>query len=201
MTTTNLCKLPPILFTGHWLNCLCVYVCMCTVCTIYTSGRASFWGDAYIVRKWTGNLRTRIRKCVPTKRSRETNASFQFSKICSSQTMRAYLSYTGVCSVIVCVMFCLRRVETEDRFFLRTLYASLPWICVQRDFYAYCTQKFALTRPLLDVTCLALYGNTSVCWSICANKRTWNTCLYLCKFIYRWSTNHVPIAFKLWLFT
>ena len=41
----------------------------------------------------------------------------------------------------------LRPVETEFRF-LRTLYAWLPWFCVQLDFYAYHTQKFALTRPL-----------------------------------------------------
>ena len=33
-------------------------------------------------------------------------------------------------------------------FFLRTLYASLPRLCVQLDFYAYYTQKFALTGPL-----------------------------------------------------
>ena len=40
-----------------------------------TSGRASFWGDAYTVRKWSRNLRTKIQKCVPTKRNGEMNAS------------------------------------------------------------------------------------------------------------------------------
>ena len=30
------------------------------------------------------------------------------------------------------------------------VYASLPWFCVQIDFYAYYTQTFALTRPLLS---------------------------------------------------
>ena len=35
--------------------------------TKYHSVRASFWGDAYTVRKWTRNLRTKIRKCVPIK--------------------------------------------------------------------------------------------------------------------------------------
>ena len=54
---------------------------------------------------------------------------------------------TRVPNVIVGLMCSLRRVETEPRF-LRTLYASLPWFCVQLDFYAYCTQKFALRRPL-----------------------------------------------------
>ena len=34
-------------------------------------------------------------------------------------------------------------------FFLCTLHASLPWLCVQLDFLnAYYSQKFALTRPL-----------------------------------------------------
>ena len=65
--------------------------------------------------------------------------------------MRAFLSHTRVCSEIVCVMFCLRRIETESGF-LRMLCASLPWFCVQLDFYAYYTQKFALTRPLLQST-------------------------------------------------
>ena len=32
------------------------------------------------------------------------------------------------------------RFETESRF-LRTLYVSIPWFCVQLDFYAYYTQK------------------------------------------------------------
>ena len=49
-----------------------------------------------------------------------------------------------VCSVIGCVM-CWDRAPFS---FLRTLYASLSWFCVQLDFYVYYTQKFALTRPL-----------------------------------------------------
>ena len=39
----------------------------------YFSGRASFRGGAYTVRKWMRNLRTEIRKCVPTKRNTKTN--------------------------------------------------------------------------------------------------------------------------------
>ena len=35
----------------------------------FISSHASFWGDAYIVRKWMRNLRTNIWKCIPTKRS------------------------------------------------------------------------------------------------------------------------------------
>ena len=38
---------------------------------------AGVWGDAYAVRKWTRNLRTTIRKCVQTKRNRETNEALQ----------------------------------------------------------------------------------------------------------------------------
>ena len=111
------------------------------------SGRVSFWGDAYTVRKWTRNLRKKNRKCVPTKRiekrmpeCRISKEPFRFREIKCSQTMHASM--------------CSRHVlfgTTESRFFffLRTLYTSLPWFCVQLDFYAYHTQKFALTRPLL----------------------------------------------------
>ena len=44
-------------------------------------------------------------------------------------------------------MCSLGRFKTEARF-LCTPYASLPWFCVQLDFYAYYTQKLPLTRPL-----------------------------------------------------
>ena len=62
---------------------------------------------------------------------------------------RCALSFhnTRVASVIVCLMSSLRRVETEARFFFA--YTSLPWFCMRLDLYAYYTQKFALTRPLL----------------------------------------------------
>ena len=46
------------------------------------------------------------------------------------------------------VMSCLRRMETKSRF-LRTLCASLPWFCVQLDFCANYTQKFALNASHL----------------------------------------------------
>ena len=94
------------------------------------SGRASFWGDAYTVRTWTRNLRTKFRKCVPTKmenwmaRFKSTFTTItRFSEIlkCCSQTMRAFRDRLPMCS--------LRRVETEFCF-LRTLYASFPWFCV-----------------------------------------------------------------------
>ena len=49
---------------------------------------------------------------------------------------RCALSFhnTRVPSVIICVKCSQRRVETESRF-LRTLYASLPWFCVQLGFF------------------------------------------------------------------
>ena len=76
-----------------------------------SSGPASFWGGAYMVRKWTRNLRTKIRKCVPTKRNGETNDAFQkhfttgFSEINIVRKWCA-LSFhnTGVPSVVVHVM-------------------------------------------------------------------------------------------------
>ena len=69
----------------------------------------SFWGDAYTIRKWTRNLHTKIRKCVPTKINRETNAAFPhvLFEICWDR-----------------LIFCVH-----------TLYASLPWFCIQLDFY------------------------------------------------------------------
>ena len=69
------------------------------------SGRASFWGDAYTVRKWTRNLRTKIRKCVPTKYRNE----WRISKPPSP-------SNEALPSVIVRLMCSLRRVETVPLF-------------------------------------------------------------------------------------
>ena len=110
---------------------------------LYPSGRASFWGDAYTpyasgrencVQKF-GNAyqRKQIEKRMPHFKSTFTTKFIKrFSEIkCSSQTMRAFLSHTRACSVIVCVIFCLRRVKCR---FLRTLYASRPWFCVQLHF-------------------------------------------------------------------
>ena len=65
------------------------------------------------------------------------------NKTVFSNDARFPFTYTRtVCSVIVCVMFCLRRVETESRLFA---YASLTltWFCAQLDFHAYYSQKFA----------------------------------------------------------
>ena len=44
---------------------------------VQDSGRVSFWGDAYTARKCARNLRSKIRKCVPTKRNREKNVAFR----------------------------------------------------------------------------------------------------------------------------
>ena len=62
--------------------------------------------------------------------------------------MRAFLSqYSRAFRDHFPRVYSLRRVETESRF-MRTLYASLSWFCVQLDSYSWYTQKFALTRPL-----------------------------------------------------
>ena len=50
----------------------------------------------------------------------------------------------------------LRSIKSR---FLCTLYASLPWFCVQLGFYAYycMTQKFTLTRPLhIMLICISM---------------------------------------------
>ena len=109
--------------------------------TTLVSGRSSFWGGAYTLHKWTRNLRTKIQKCVPTKRKRETNDALQKHLHHRGQRYKmlfandARFPFTIVPSMIVCVLFCLRLVETESRV-LRTPYTSLPWFCVQLDFYA-----------------------------------------------------------------
>ena len=59
----------------------------------------------------------------------------QRNKMFFANDARFPFTYSHICSVIVCVMFCLRRVETESRF-VHSLYASLPWCCVQLDFYS-----------------------------------------------------------------
>ena len=110
--------------------------------TPWVRGRTSFRGDAYNVRKWTRNLRTKIRKCVP----KELRNEWRISKALYHQVHQTIqrnkmffandaLSFhnTRVPSVIVVPMCSLRRVQTESR--LRTLYASLPWFCVQLDFF------------------------------------------------------------------
>ena len=55
--------------------------------------------------------------------------------------MRAFLSHTRVCFVIVCVVFCLRRIETESRF-LRVRKAVR---IAQLDLYAFVRRSS--TRP------------------------------------------------------
>ena len=79
--------------------------------------RASFWGDAYTVRKWTRNLRTKIRKCVPTKRNRETNAALHVLFETCWDRVAFYFAYT------VCIISVVLRTAR----FLCVLYA---YICV-----------------------------------------------------------------------
>ena len=120
------------------------------------SGRGSFSGDAYTVRKWTINLRQEFGNAH--RRNREMSGAFRKhlyhhqriqrnTEMLFSNDARFFFHSARVPSVIVCLVCSLRCVETDSRF-LSTLYASLPWIFVQLDFYAYHTQKCALTRPL-----------------------------------------------------
>ena len=102
-------------------------------CTITMfSGRASFWGNAYSIPYASGReirvqkfgnayKRKEIESMPLFKSTFSTKFIRRFGEMkCSSQTMRAILSQTfhiQYSRMIVCVMFCLRCVETESRFF------------------------------------------------------------------------------------
>ena len=73
-------------------------------------------------------------------RNREMNDAFQkhlYDSAKKRSSRRCALSRRNirVSSVIVCIVCSSRRFETESRF-LRTLYTSLPWFCVELSFYA-----------------------------------------------------------------
>ena len=110
-----------------------------------SSGRVcGFWGDAYTVRKWTRNLGTKIRKSY--RRNRETNGAFQkhlyhHQRIQRNTEMLFANDLRFPITILACLPWLFAScvvwdVETGSRF-LRTLCASLPWFCVQLDFYAY----------------------------------------------------------------
>ena len=95
-------------------------------------------------------------KYVPTKQRNEWRISKAPSPPSSSSAeywnvvhKRWAFSFHNTCvpPMIVCIMCSLRCVETQLSF-LHTLYALLPWFCIQLDFYAYHTQKFALMQLL-----------------------------------------------------
>ena len=108
----------------------------CPIRLAHCSGRASFRGDAFAVRKWRGNLHTKIRKCVPTKRSRETNAAFQKHRYhCVHQTIQRNK------------MFCAndaRFLFSYSRMFLDRLYLVSFETCWDRVscFCLRCTHRF-----------------------------------------------------------
>ena len=99
-------------------------------------GRASFGGDVYNVRKWRRNLRTKMRKCLQTKISRETNNALRkYLYHRARKTMQRNKMFLARFRFrILACLVCLRRVETAP--FLLAPYASLPWFCVQLDLYA-----------------------------------------------------------------
>ena len=71
-----------------------------------------------------------------------------FSEIkCSSQTMRAFLWQTRVCSLIVCVIFWLRRVETESAVFCVRCTHRFHDFAYSLSFMRNIRRNFALTRP------------------------------------------------------
>ena len=105
------------------------------MCTPYASGREisvrTKFGNAY-------------------QRNRETNGAFQMH-LYHHQTIQRNTEMLFA-SEARFFLFIILRVETESRI-LRALFASRPWFCVQLDFYAYYTPKFALTRPLFQCRC------------------------------------------------
>ena len=88
--------------------------------------------------------------------NRETDGAFQ-KHFYHHQTIQqnTKMLFANDASFPFTILACLPRsfascvVDETDSRFLRTLYASLPWFCIQLDFYAYYTQKSALTWPLL----------------------------------------------------
>ena len=139
--------------TGHFIRSDCQRSTF-----VINSGRASFWGYVYTVCKWTRNLRTKIRKCD------EVVARFPI------QNTRVPFPWSFA-SCVVWEVF-----ETEFRF-LRTPYDSFPWFCVQLYFYAYHTQKFALTRATLyesSISTIAQRAEEFRCFTLCETAHTAN---------------------------
>ena len=88
----------------------------------FFSGRASFWGDAYTARKWTTNLRTKIQKCVPTKRNRETNDAFQkvpfhwVSLFAYAVRIASMIFRTGRFLCVICAQICVHALICVQKF-------------------------------------------------------------------------------------
>ena len=107
------------------------------------------WGDVYTIHKWMRNLLKKIQKYVPTKRNRETNCALQKHRYHQVHQMIQRNTYLSAFHDLTpyCMCTCsLRPVESKCHF-LHMLYASLPWFCIQVDFYAWYAQKFALLQP------------------------------------------------------
>ena len=115
-----------------------------------TSGRVSFWGDAYTTRKWTRNLRyTKIPECVPTK--------FQKTPLPPSNDSAKY--WNVVCkgcalsfhAVLVCLpwlfalMCSLRCVETGVPLVAYTVRTISMILHTARFLCVLITQTFAYT--------------------------------------------------------
>ena len=86
------------------------------------------------------------------KRNRETYAAFQTKIKCSSQMMHTFLSHICVCSVIIRVIFCLRCVEIESRFFCVRCTHCFHDFAYSIHFYVYYMEKFGFTQPLPSVS-------------------------------------------------
>ena len=123
--------------------------------SVWYSGRASFWGDAYTVRKWTRNLRTNIRKCV--QRNSETNDAFQkhlyYHQTIQRNTEMLFANDARFpFTILVCLPWSfascsLRRVET--RFFVYAVRIASMILRTTR-FVCVLYAEICVNRPLND---------------------------------------------------
>ena len=146
------------------------------------SGRARFWRDAFTIHKWTRNLHIKIWK-LPAKRNRETSDTFL--KYFTIGFIKWFTQWNEMFFANTCLPWSFTSCFVWDvlrpSHFLRTLYASLPWFCVQLDFYAYSMQKFALTWWLLIVSLWASWRPNEVGARKCGyiQPHDWlNSCLF-----------------------
>ena len=158
---------------------------------------ASFLEDAYTVRKWTVNLLTKIQKCVPRKRNRETEwwhiskTPLRLSSSKDSAFIKQFLSQylllfpsiivntvhqTIPFTILACLAWLfasyvvLRCVETESSF-LYMLYAMLPSFCVQLDFVCVIYAKINCVNATA-----ACPVNHPVPWLCCEQTAFWFVC-------------------------
>ena len=113
--------------------------------------------DALTVRisTWTRNLRTRIRKCVPTKRNRGTNAAFQkhiYHRVHQTISRNKILFANDarfLLTMLACLQWSFASTHFETSRLLRTLYAPRPLFCVRLVYGEICVNATPVQYNLL----------------------------------------------------